>query len=411
MNFLKKHFNLKTLILLVFILRSALSLLPPMAIDQSCWRAWSQRLVDLGPAEFYSETVFTANPPGFLYVFWLLGEIKNSLFPQISFSSSGYDWFLKLPNNLADIAAGVLIYLLIKTKRGIGIAKLGFLLYTLNPITWFNSSVYGQFDGSAAFFGLLAVYLLLTKRKLSLSAAVFALAWAIKPQLIALAPALGLLAIFRFKPIDWFKAALAFISTTLIIYWPFFPGNPVKGIISVFQQMANLYSCASCFTFNFWGLWGNWFPDTTVLLGLSFMSWGIILVGLNLIVVLLLKPLKLRYRLPYLYLTIAISILSFNMLVTRMHERYVFPFFAFFLLAAILMKSRLLFVFYLIFSIFNTFNVYYPYSYYNPDFHLTPALINWLNQNFQLLSVIGLAIYLILLTHFLITLKRLRKKS
>ena len=409
MNLANKRINFKLLVVFIFVIRLVLSVLPPMSIDHGCWRAWSQRMVDLGPEKFYSSEVFTANPPGFLYVFWLLGKIKTTLFPQLSFYSSGYDWLLKLPNNLADIATGALIYLLIKKKRGVKLAKLGFLLYVLNPVTWFNSTVFGQFDGSAAFFGLLAVYLILTKRKLYLAAASFAIAWTIKPQAISLAPALGLLAISQTKVQYWFKAALAFIGITLLIYWPFFPANPINGIIYVFQQMNNIYSCASCFTFNFWGLWGNWFPDTTIFLGLSFMSWGIILTGLSLVVILFLKPFKLRYRLPYVYYTIAISILAFNMLITRMHERYVFPFFAFFLLAAILLKSKFLLIFYLLYSVFNTLNVYYPYAYYNPDFHLTPNFILWLNQHFQFLSAIGLAIFITLMVHFLISLKRAKK--
>jgi len=383
--------GLTTLIILVFILRLFLSLLPPMEIDHGCWRAWSARLVDLGPAKFYSSEVFTANPPGWLYVFWLLGEIKNSLFPKLSFFSSGYDFMLKLPNNIADLAAGALIYLIVKKRKGDKLAKLGFLLYTLNPAIWFNSSVFGQFDGSAAFFGLLAAYLLLEKKKLLLAALVFALAWTIKPQAIALAPALGLIAIFKFKPPYWFKAALIFIVTTLLIYWPFFPHNPLAGVVYVFQQMTPLYSCTTCFTFNFWGLFGNWREDSTLFLNLPFLYWGIILFGLSLVFLF-----RFKRKNPYLF--IALSVLSFNILMTRMHERYVLPFFAFFLIAAILLKSKRLLMIYVFFSLFNTLNVYYSYAYYNTNLHLTPAFITWLGRYFPLLSIIGFSVYILLLS-------------
>ncbi len=368
--------NLKTLIVVVFILRLFLSWLPPMEIDHTAWRAWSARMVELGPTKFYSPEAFTANPPGWLYVFWLLGEIKTSLFPRLSFFSSGYDFMLKLPNNLADLAAGGLIYLIIKKKKGDKLAKLGFLLYTLNPAIWFNSSVFGQFDGSAAFFGLLAVYLLLEKKKIFLAALAFALAWAIKPQAIALAPALGL--------ITGFKGVFVFIVATLLLYWPFFPHNPFAGVIYVFQQMANLYSCTTCFTFNFWGLFGNWRSDMVLFLGLPFLYWGIILFSLSLFLIFCLKRAN-----PYLF--IALSILSFNMLMTRMHERYVLPFFAFFL------KSKRLLMVYIFFSLFNTLNVYYPYAYYNNHLQLTPGLIVWLSRHFQFLSLIGLSIFILLL--------------
>jgi len=391
MSLKNKLFNLKILIIIIFVLRIFLSWLPPMEIDHGCWRAWSARLVDLGPAKFYSSEVFTANPPGFLYVFWLLGEIKNSLFPQLSFFSSGYDFMLKLPNNIADLAAGVLIYLIIKKRKGDKLAILSFLLYTLNPAIWFNSSVFGQFDGSGAFFGLLAAYLLLEKKKIFLAAFTFAFAWAIKPQAIALAPALGLIALFKFKPRHWFKAALIFIVTTLLIYWPFFPHNPLAGVVYVFRQMTPLYSCTTCFTFNFWGLFGNWRPDTALFLGLPFLYWGIILFGLSLIFLF-----RFKGKNPYLF--IALSVLSFNMLMTRMHERYLLPFFAFFLIAAILLKSKPLLMTYIFFSLFNTLNVYYSYAYYNTNLHLTPAFITWLGRHFPLLSIIGFSVYILLLS-------------
>lgn len=390
MSLKNKLFNLKILIIIVFVLRIFLSWLPPMEIDHTAWRAWSARMVEVGPTKFYSPDIFTANPPGFLYVFWLLGEIKNSLFPQLSFFSSGYDFMLKLPNNIADLAAGVLIYLIIKKRKGDKLAKLGFLLYTLNPAIWFNSSVFGQFDGSGAFFGLLAAYLLLEKKKIFLAAFTFAFAWAIKPQAIALAPALGLIALFKFKPRHWFKAALIFIVTTLLIYWPFFPHNPLAGVVYVFQQMTPLYSCTTCFTFNFWGLFGNWRPDTALFLGLPFLYWGIILFGLSLIFLF-----RFKGKNPYLF--IALSVLSFNMLMTRMHERYLLPFFAFFLIAAILLKSKPLLMTYIFFSLFNTLNVYYSYAYYNTNLHLTPALTMWLDQHFQFLSLIASAAFVFLL--------------
>lgn len=410
MNFKLKLPKLTSLIIVVFCLRLILSLLPPMSIDHGCWRAWSARMVELGPAKFYSSTIFTANPPGWLYVFWLLGEIKNSFLPNLSFYSSGYDFMLKLPNNVADLAAGFLIYLIIKKKLGVKLGKIGFLLYTLNPTVWFNSAVFGQFDGSGAFFGLFAAYLLLEKKQLLWAVLSFAVAWAVKPQAIALAPAFGLIALFNFKPRDWFKAALTFINATLLLYWPFFPQNPVLGVIYVFQEMAKIYSCTTCFGFNFWGIFGNWQPDTALFLNLPLLVWGIILFALTLIPIFFLPRFKLRYKTPFVYATIALSVLSFNMFITRMHERYVFPFFAFLLIAAILLKSKPLLIIYLFFSLFNFINVYFPYSYYNPNFNLTPDFIRWLDQHFKSLSLIGLAVFVFLLIYCVKILPKTKNK-
>jgi len=125
-------------------------------------------------------------------------------------------------------------------------------------------------------------------------------------------------------------------------------------------------------------------------LGLPFLYWGIILFGLSLILLF-----RFKKENPYLFITL--SILSFNMLMTRMHERYVLPFFAFFLIATILLKSKPLLLTYIFFSLFNTLNVYYSYAYYNTNLHLTPALIIWLNQHFQFLSLIGFSVFILLL--------------
>lgn len=400
--------KIKILILVVLVFRMFLSLLPPMEIDHSAWRAWSARLVELSPAHFYSREFFTDNPPGWLYMFWFLGEVKNTFFQQVSFWSAGYDWMLKLPNNLADIASGWLIYTIIKKRRGEKWASRGFLLYTLNPVTWFNSAVFGQFDGSGAFLGLLAFYLLLEKKNLAAAVASMALAWTVKPQAAALLPAFGLLILVTRKFKDWLLAAAIFLVATGLIYWPFFPANPLAGWVYVFRQMSRLYTCTSCFTFNFWGLWGNWQTDTKMLFGLPLLFWGMILTGLIFSLIFLGRSIRARFKPPYIYYTTALSIMTFNMLLTRMHERYVFPFFAFFLLAAVLMRSRLLLIIFVFYSLLNVFNVYYAYAYYNSQLQLTPSLIAWVNLHFNQLSLLGFLVFLFLLSHFVLTLKKVK---
>ncbi|KKU28927.1 MAG: hypothetical protein UX80_C0007G0006 [Candidatus Amesbacteria bacterium GW2011_GWA2_47_11b] len=383
-------------IVLVLLIRLILSFLPPMAIDQGAWRAWSARMAEFGPAKFYSTEVFTDNPPGFLYIFWFLGEVKNKLLPNVSYTSPGFDFLLKLPNNLADLGTGWLIYLLIKRKRSDSWAKAGFLLYTLNPSVIFNTSIFGQFDGSGTLFAVLAVYALVVYKRPELTGLFFAISWAIKPQTIALAPALGLLILISSKPIKWILTGLSFLGTTLLIYWPFFPTNPISGIFQISERMVKLYTCTTCFAFNFWGLFDNWRNDTNPFLGLPLVGWGMILLGLSYIFILFRRPFSKHYREPYLYTTIALSVLAFFNFLTRMHERYVFSFFAFFLLGAMLLKSKKLLAFYLFFSLFNTLNIYFPYATYTTELKLTPDLLKWLSQNFRWLSGIGFASFLIL---------------
>lgn len=385
----------------VFIARIFLSLLPSYEIDLRDWRFWTNRMAAVGPSQFYSREIFTDNPPGFLYVFWAVGEIQKKIFPNLQYGSIQSDLLIKLPSNIADLITGLLIYIIIKKYRGKRTAFIGFLLYTLNPAIFFNSSIMGQFDGSATVFLLFAAYSLVRHKSPSLSSLAFAIAWTIKPQAIVVAPLFGLLILKLSKPYQWFTSALVFLTSTLLIYLPFFPQNPFYGLYYVNRAMTAIFTCTSCFTFNFWGILGNWKNDTAIFLNLPLMYWGFILLSLSFIPIFFFKPFSKRFREPYLYFTAAISIMASFTFLTRMHERYIFPFFAFFLIAAFLFRSKLLIFFYIIFSIFNFINLYFPYAYYSPHLHLTPSLINKLSENFSLISVVGVLLFFALLRIYL----------
>lgn len=385
----------------VLIARIFLSLLPSYEIDLRDWRFWTNRMVAVGPSQFYSREIFTDNPPGFLYVFWAVGEIQKKNFPNLQYGSIQSDLLIKLPSNIADLITGLLIYIIIKKYRGKRTALTGFLFYTLNPAIFFNSSVMGQFDGSAAVFLLFSVYSLVKYKSPILSTLAFAIAWTIKPQAILVAPVFGLLILKLSKPYQWFTSALVFLISTLLIYLPFFPQNPFYGLYYVNKSMTAIFTCTSCFTFNFWGILGNWKNDTTIFLNLPLMYWGFILLSLSFIPIFFFKPFSKRFREPYLYFTVAISIMASFIFLTRMHERYIFPFFAFFLIAAFLLRSKLLIFFYIIFSIFNFINLYFPYAYYNTQLRLTPNLIDILSNNFSLLSATGVLLFLALLGIYL----------
>lgn len=387
--------------ILVFFIRILLSLLPSYEIDLRDWRFWTNRMVAVGPSQFYSREIFTDNPPGFLYVFWAVGEIQKKNFPNLQYGSIQSDLLIKLPSNIADLITGLLIYIIIKKYRGKHTALTGFLFYTLNPAIFFNSSVMGQFDGSAAVFLLFSVYSLVKYKSPILSTLAFAIAWTIKPQAILVAPVFGLLILKLSKPYQWFTSALVFLISTLLIYLPFFPQNPFYGLYYVNKAMTAIFTCTSCFTFNFWGILGNWKNDTAIFLNLPLMYWGFILLSLSFIPIFFFKPFSKRFREPYLYFTVAISIMASFIFLTRMHERYIFPFFAFFLIAAFLLRSKLLIFFYIIFSIFNFINLYFPYAYYNTQLRLTPNLIDILSNNFSLLSATGVLLFLALLGIYL----------
>jgi hypothetical protein len=90
----------------------------------------------------------------------------------------------------------------------------------------------------------------------------------------------------------------------------------------------------------------------------------------------------------YLALGTALSTLAFYLLLTRMHERYVFPFFLPFLLACALLKSRALWAAFFATAAVHLLNLYQVFGYYYffndkesagfPNFLRIPTLYNWL---------------------------------
>lgn len=384
------------LILITIVVRLVFSTLPSFEYDESAYRAWSERLVELGPSKFYSSEVFTNNPLGGLYMFWVVGLVKTTFLPELSFSSKNYDFLLKLPTNIADIITGFIIYLIIKNRLNEKWATLSYLMYVLNPALIFNSSIWGQYDGFATLFLILAVYFILIKKAPELSQIAFATALAIKPQAIAFAPIFLFWILLTLKPLSWIKCFLMFLLTLLVIYLPFFPSNPIWGLIYVNQNSANLFNCTTCFAFNFWGMFGNWQNDLQKFLGITLFSWGVILFLFSLFLIFFSKIFYRKFKIPYFYLSAATSMLAFFTLLTRMHERYLFTFFPFLLITSIMLKSKVLIGFYFFMSGLHLLNLLLPYAYYNK---LSSAFTDNLVANFSIFSTISMISFLFLIIY------------
>lgn len=398
MGILITKINLYILLIVVLFFRLSLSLLPAFEPDQSAYRFWSKRLVEEGPVKFYSNDIFTNNPLGYLYIFWLVG-----------YFSSESDLLLKLPANIADILSGLIIFSIIKKRLNEKWALLGFSLFVFNPAIFFNSSIWGQYDGFATPFVLLSSYFIIIRKLPEVSSSFFALAWTVKPQALVLAPLLILNILRFYSAWRWLSSFVIFLVTALIIYLPFFPTNPLQGLFYVNINSAQLFNCTSCFAFNFWGIFGNWHNDLNQLLSLPLVIWGMIILAIFLLPFLFLK--SLIFKSPYVYLTAAVSIMAFFTFLTRMHERYLFYIFPFLLLAALLLKSRVLIFFYLLISLLSTLNLYLPYAYYNKHLNLPSSLTKLLLSNFEILSLIMVLTFLSLYLYYFKVIKSHENKD
>ena len=76
------------------VLRLVLAIWGGFQGDLDIFKAWSQRLVDVGVGNFYDPGYFADYPPGYLYVLWVFGKL-SALFG----SDLPSNYLLKLPGD------------------------------------------------------------------------------------------------------------------------------------------------------------------------------------------------------------------------------------------------------------------------------------------------------------------------
>jgi dolichyl-phosphate-mannose-protein mannosyltransferase len=373
------------LVLFVFLVRFLFSFLPSFDIDMGTWLGWAGRLSSLGFANFYTDQSWTQYTPGFMYWLWIIGKIGWM-----------QDLAIKIPVILADISVGFLIYSLLKKVKS-KLALMAFFFYTLNPVVIFDGSIWGQIDGILTLLIFLSAYFLIEKNNLILSVFFWSIAFLIKPQAIAVLPAILIAIILkRFKWKEIFIAVVTGVLTVFTISLPFFPNDSFLGLPKLIISMSKDYSYTSVNAFNIWSWVGFWKPDTASFLGLTLAVWGIIFLTISITGALIVFRNKLEKKSNW-YLLFAILSLCFFLFPTKVHERYIFPFFAFLLTTAGLTKSANLFGIYIVTSLASFLNIYYPYSYYNPHYLRSDFLYIFSQNLAKLIGFIFLATYFMLL--------------
>ena len=398
--------QLVILLALGLIIRLTLALLPGMKIDVDAWYAWAERLNEVGFSQFYSDQIWTNYTPGYLYVLWILGFLKD--FFQIN--TSVFYLILKLPSIISEIILGIFIYFII-SKRSIVWAKIAAASILLNPALIFNTAVWGQIDGLFSLILILSVYYLNYKRYF-LSSFLFSIGFLIKPQAILLLPVFALYFFNNLKIKNLAKFIIVTPVVILLLSLPFFVQQPLLGIVNLFLKMAGDYSATSLFAYNFWGAVGFWIPDQTIWNGLSYKVWGYILYFLYWIIV---GYFYFKKRLS-LYALATLFALSFFFLPTRVHERYLYSALIFLILYAATIKSRVLLILSAILSFIHLLNLYYVYVYYNELYLNLPRLLyngifyQLLDSSSKILSALSTSIF-ILITIVTIRTGYVRKKT
>jgi len=389
----------KILIVFILTLRISLFFFPSFKIDMNDWKAWSAKLATSGQYNFYSPNYFSDYFPGYLYILWSSGSLFNFLSKPIN--SLEFEIFIKSITTMFDIGSAFFIYKIVLRYNKF-LAKPSFIFYLLNPAILFNSSVWGQIDGIFTFFLILSSYYLLEKKKIFKSSFFTVLGILVKPHTLAIFPIFLIHASKNFTKLKLIKSLVFCIVFLILLSLPFFPKNPIFGIFQLALKSQNVYPYTSLFAFNLWGLIGWWKPDNLVFI-FSFKIWGVILYILSMLLIIL-PLLKEKIDNKELYLSASLSFLSFYLFLTRIHERYLFPFLAFILIASLIKKSKLIFSIYITASLIHFINLWYVYYYYNyvysnPVF-ANNFFYNVINNNYKTLSLLMVVLFCVVLTFY-----------
>lgn len=389
MGILKDRFLLIILFSGVLI-RLVLTPIPGFKFDVDTWFAWAERLNIVGFVHFYSDKVWTGYPPGFLYILGFLGFIKNFL--QITPTS--FYMLLKLPSILSEIILGFIVYKIIP-EQNLNWRKIGLMFVVLNPAFIFNSSIFGQFDGLFSLTLLISVYLL-TKKKLGYSSLFWGISFLLKPQAILLSP---LFLFYLMKDLslkNLLSTVLPILLITIIAFFPFFPANPITGPINLVSNLFDFYPYNSIFAYNLWGILGFWVKDNNTFINVTYQNWGYLLF------VIFLSAGFFYWRKGQLsiYSLTAFSSLGFFFLLTRMHERYLYPSLVFLIMVSAFKKSSRLAILTGILSIIYFLDLYYVYIYYNqfylklPEVIYFPVIYAFTNKYSRLISLFSTIFFL-----------------
>lgn len=154
----------------------------------------------------------------------------------------------------------------------------------------------------------------------------------------------------------------------------------------------NVYPILSANAMNFWGIFNTWSPDGSVFLSLSGQAWGLMLLSAGLVFSWVFLK---RENPETLFLACSLTVLAYFFLPTRVHERWLYPFFPFFLVYLSRNNLRLGIV-YVFLSVLHLFNLYFGYTYFNNNYLKVSSINQFLTDNFKKLSFLSVAIYLFL---------------
>jgi len=377
---------------------------------------WGIRFFEYGANGFYAPEsnvwsfTWPNQPPGTILIFALTRKVYelifslfwglNNLLPAFPsrliflIQDHLYPILLKAPAIISDLGIAYLIYKFLEKYKYKNAARFGAILYLVNPVIWYNSSVWGQTDATINFFVLMGLWFLLDKKPVYSSLSI-AISLYIKISLAIFLPIIAILFIKqKFSGKQIAISALFPVVLFTILTLPFsYPGEPFSWIINLYREkvLTNQLQVVTANAFNLWaGLTGIKEQSHIQLLGpLTYRAWGYILFAISYV------PLLYRAWTKPNFSTIVwiFSLTAFSsfMLLTNMHERYLYPLFPYFTILAS-MNMKLLPVYFGVSGI-NLLNMYH--LWWVPRIEFVNEIFAYRNQILpRILGFVNFAFYL-----------------
>ncbi len=368
--------------------------------------SWGNAALDRGFVDFYEGKEWQYSAPNqppltilmFTFTSWVWSVVENTIWylnNTISIFPSTFIWFwetkgmtmlVKLPSIFADLVIGYLIYRYFEKEKGIYKYTLP-IIWLINPISWYNSAIWGQTDSIVNVLGLASV-LFLFRRSLVGFSVMFTLSLLFKGSLALLLPLLLYVVLKqKYSRSDWVKAFVSSLVTVVLISVWFHPK------VDLLIWLVNLYQVRifpgeigylSANAFNLWWLVDSGKTlDSVVYFGLPARTWGFVITLGSMVAVMYWMKSNLKPK--TVFLSISLLAIIIFLFMTRIHERYLYPFFPYATFLIRFIPSSL--YPYIVLSFIHILNLYH--LFWAPSFAPLEGL--YLNPQFaQALSLVSI---------------------
>jgi predicted membrane-bound dolichyl-phosphate-mannose-protein mannosyltransferase len=325
-------------------------------VDVGDFAAWARELASTGPGGFYRPGYFVDYPPAYLYVLWAVGLIAQ-WWGELTGNVTVLTGMVKAPGILADAAVAAMLFFITRRWFDVRGGAVAAAIFLFNPGTMFDSAVWGQMDSVGTLVLLAAVYTL--ARGWTEAAAVLSVvATLVKFQYGFFMPIVLAVGLKRHlfgrssdaahdgrpDPLRLLTSLSSGVVTLVALLAPFglqlfAPLDPVHSLWHRFREAADTYTGLTLNAFNLWmnpvsglggtGFWGDdRLPVWTV--GSLVLTWWHVGTLLFLVVGAIgVWALWRRDDAPAILFVTLLLAVAFFALLTRMHERYLFPALAF----------------------------------------------------------------------------------